>query len=156
MTVTRYDPTRDVLSLREVMDRLIEDSFIGPGALSTVTGSVSAPIDISETADAFHVCMDLPGMKPEDIDVNVTGDTVQITAERRGSKEEKKEGGFLRQERRSGRVQRSFVLPTAIDASKVDAEFRDGVLHVDLPKSEEMRPKSIKVRGGTTTAEVKR
>jgi HSP20 family protein len=147
----RFDPLREGLSLREAMDRLIEDSFVGPAALSGATASVNAPADLWETPDAFHMRIDLPGMRSDDIDISVTGDTVHVTAEHKEEKEERQEG-FLRHERRTGRVQRAFSLPTIIDAAKVDAEFRDGVLHLTLPKSEEVKPKSVKVRGAGTTS----
>jgi HSP20 family protein len=144
MSITRWRPLGDLVSMREAMDRLFDD-FVRPGTWSEGIGALSVPVDLWEAKDAYHVRADVPGMKPDDIEINVTHDTVTISGELKAESEVKEEG-WLRQERRTGKFSRSFTLPVEIDANKVDATFENGVLHLTLPKSESVRPKQIKVR----------
>lgn len=144
MTITRFRPLGDIVTLRDAMDRLFEDSFVRPGVWAN-GAALSVPVDLWEAKDAYHLRADVPGMRPDDIDINVTQDTVTISGEIKPHADVKEEG-WLRQERRSGKFARSFTLPVAIDANKVDATFENGVLHLTLPKSEAVRPKQIKVR----------
>lgn len=145
MSITRFRPLGDIVSLRDAMDRLFEDSFVRPGVWAPNGIALSVPVDIWEGKDAYHLRADVPGMKPEDIEINVTHDTVTISGELK-SESEVKDEGWLRQERRIGKFARSFTLPVEIDSNKVDATFEHGVLHLTLPKSEAVRPKQIKVR----------
>lgn len=144
MSITSFRPLGDIVSLRDAMDRLFEDSFVRPGVWAG-GAALSVPVDIREEKDAYHLRADVPGMKPEDIEISVTHDTVTISGEMK-SETEVKDEGWLRQERRSGKFTRSFTLPVEIDSNKVDATFEHGVLHLTLPKSEAVRPKQIKVR----------
>jgi len=102
-------------------------------------------LDLSETDGAIEVKLDLPGVKPEEIDIEVRGDMLYVRGEHKEEKEEKGKT-FHRVERRSGTFSRSVTLPCAVDQEKVSAECRDGVLTVKLPKSEESRTKKIKVK----------
>ena len=144
MSITRFQPLGDIVSLRDAMDRLFEDSFIRPGAWQ-LSGAVSVPVDLWETPDAYHAKADVPGLTPDDIEITVTNDLVTISGEFK-SENAAKDEGYLRQERRSGKFSRSFSLPVEIDSSKVDATFASGVLHLTLPKAEAVRPKQVKVR----------
>jgi len=146
MSITRWDPVRDFVSLREAMDRLFEDSFIRPGtALSGDGANTAFAIDLYETPDAFVLKAPLPGIKPDEIDINATTDGVVIRGELKPDLEVKPET-WLRQERRYGKFQRGFTLPTQIDPNKVDATFEHGVLTLTLPKAETVKPKQIKVK----------
>ncbi len=145
MSITRFQPMRDLVSLRDAMDRLFEDSFVRPGPWALNGATVAVPVDLWETGDAYHLRADVPGIKPDDLEINVTNDTVTISGEVKGSTDVTDEG-WLRQERRSGKFARSFTLPVQIESSKVDATFENGVLHLALPKAESVRPKTIKVR----------
>lgn len=107
------------------------------------------PCDLSETPDAYQVRLDVPGLKPEDIDVQVTGDSVRISGERREEKEEK-EKTYHRVERRCGSFCELLHLPGAVNEDKVQAEFHDGVLTVTLPKSEATKTRTVKVKGGNS------
>jgi HSP20 family protein len=126
------------------MDRIFGD--LRPWRLAPRVGSEigNFPLDISETDEAFEVEAALPGVKPEDVEVQVHGDTVTIKG---NAKEEAAEKGkdWLRRERRYGVFARSFTLPTDIDAEKASADFENGLLKLRLPKSEAARPKTIKV-----------
>src|SRR5438093_11588350 len=129
MTIARFTPINDVVSLREAMDRLFADSFIRPnGSWSGLpAGQVAVPVDLWETKDAYHLRADLPGLTPEDIDISVTGDTVSLSGETK-SASDVSEQGWLRQERRTGKFQRTFTLPMQIDSNAVNATFANGVL----------------------------
>lgn len=142
MTITRFTPMTDFVSLREAMDRLFEDSVIRPSGIAT--GQIAVPVDLWETADAYHLRADLPGLTPDAIDINVTADTVAIAGELKGAADVSNDG-WLRQERRAGKFQRAFTLPMQIDANKVAATFEHGILDLVLPKAESVKPRSIKV-----------
>ena len=145
MTITRWSPMTDLVSLREAMDRLFEDSFIKPSTWTGLAaGQVAVPVDLWETNDAYHLRADLPGLTPEEIDINVTADTVALTGETKVPQDVTNDG-WLRQERRIGKFQRAFTLPVQIDPDKVQATFTHGVLDLVLPKADQVKPRTIKV-----------
>ena len=139
-------------SLREEMDDLISRfsrDWDGGGMLS----SFRPPTDISETAEALEVRIDAPGMKPDDISIEVTGNVLKISGERKEEKEEKSKT-FHRVERRSGHFFESMTLPCTVKEDKVQAEFHDGVLTITLPKTEEAKTHKVKIKsngGGSKT-----
>jgi HSP20 family protein len=132
---------QDFVSLRDVMDRLFEDS-----AVAQSNGS-EAPfaVDLKEQADKYELRAALPGARPEDVQIEVTATTINLSGEFKQEREQK-DGEFIRREIRYGRFHRSFALPVEIDPSKVDASYRDGVLTVTLPKAEAMRPRQIRAQ----------
>jgi len=145
MTITRFSPMSDFVSLREAMDRLFEDSFIRPNGWSGLAAAqIAVPVDLWETNDAYHLRADLPGLTPEEIDINATQDTVQISGETKAQTDVSSEG-WLRQERRAGRFQRAFTLPVQIDPNKIQATFEHGVLDLVLPKADQVKPRNIKI-----------
>lgn len=145
MTITRWSPMTDLVSLREAMDRLFEDSFIKPSTWTGLAaGQVAVPVDLWETNDAYHLRADLPGIAPEEIDINVTADTISLTGEAKASQDVTSDG-WLRQERRIGKFQRAFTMPVQIDPDKVQATFTHGVLDLVLPKADQVKPRTIKV-----------
>lgn len=133
----------EFVSLRDAMDKLVEDSFIRPfdGLGTTPT----FPIELKETKDAYVLKASLAGMKPEDIAIEATVEEVTIKGEYK-QEAEKKDEEFLRRELRYGKVQRSFTLPLAIDPNKVDATFEHGIVTVTLPKSEVVKPRVITIK----------
>jgi len=139
VTIARFTPLTDVVSLREAMDRLFEDSFIRPNGQQ-----LAVPVDLWETKDAYHLQADLPGLSPDDIEINVTPDTVTISGETKPGTDVTNEG-WLRQERLFGKFKRSFTVPTQIDPSKVEAKFTNGVLELVLRKAENHKPRTIKI-----------
>ena len=110
-----------------------------------LTSELNVASDLSETADAFQIRMDVPGIKADDINVQVTGNTVQISGERKEEKEEKGKT-WHRVERRSGKFSETLRLPSGVNEEKVQAEFQDGVLTVTLPKSEASKTRTVKVK----------
>lgn len=150
MAMARFTPLSDFVSLRDAMDQLFQESFIRPNGWSAMSGQVSMPVDLWETKDAYHLRADLPGLTPEDIEINVTGDTVSLAGETKASTDVTSEG-WLRQERRTGKFQRAFTLPVQIDSNAVTATFTNGVLELVLPKSEAVKPKTVKISPNTTS-----
>ena len=145
MTIARFSPMTDIVSLRDAMDRLFEESFIRPNGWSGLAaGPVAVPVDLWETKDAYHLRGDVPGVTPDQLEINATSDSISITGEVKGHAEVT-EDGWLRQERRVGKFQRAFTLPMAIDPTKVEATFENGVLQLVLPKAENVKPRTIKV-----------
>jgi len=142
--LVRWEPFRELISLRDAMDRLFAESFVRP---STIFPSLfeGPAVDMYQTKDEVVVKAAIPGVKPEDIDISVAGEILTIKGE---VKEEEKveEGNYLRQERRYGQFCRELTLPTQVNADKAKAEFEHGVLTLRLPKTEAVKPKSIQVK----------
>ena len=146
--LTKWNPFRE---LEEIQSRL--SSLFGRTPLKglgeeTMTVSEWAPlVDITEDEKEYLIKAELPEVKKEDVKVTVENGTLSITGERKLEKEEKGKK-FHRVERSYGSFMRSFTLPEGTTGDKVSAEFKDGVLKVHLPKSEEAKPKSIDVKVG--------
>jgi len=144
--LVRWEPFRDLISLREAMDRLFEESFIRPRAgWPAPLGTGALAVDMYETDQDVVIKSSVPGVKPEDIDITITGDTLTIKGETK-TEEKVERANYIRQERRYGAFSRSLTLPTSIVAEKAKAEFENGVLILSLPKAEEVKPKTIKVK----------
>lgn len=144
MSLMRWQPFEELMSLREAMDRLFEESIVWPRSWLAPAAQTFA-VDIYETKDDVVVKASLPGVKPEDVEVSVVGDTLTIKGE---VKEEKdiKEENYIRKERRYGSFCRSFTLPVSVNADKATAEYENGVLTLTLPKAEEVKPKTIAIK----------
>ncbi|RMF62504.1 MAG: Hsp20/alpha crystallin family protein [Bacteroidetes bacterium] len=144
--IMRYAPVTEMSRLQREVDRLF-DRFFGnwteetEGALSQVWTPV---VDISETDDAYLVRMDLPGLTRDDVSVTFENGTLQVSGERKQLHEEEGEQ-FHRIERWQGRFFRSFQLGQNVDADKIKATFKDGVLLITVPKREESKPVRIKI-----------
>ena len=147
MAIARIAPLSDFVSLRDAMDQLFQESFIRPNGWSGPAGQIPMPVDLWETKDAYRLRADLPGMTADDIAINVTGDTVSFAGETTPATDVASDG-WLRQERRTGKFQRTFTLPVQIDANAVTATFTNGVLELVLPKSESVKPKTVKITAG--------
>jgi len=144
-TIIRWDPMNEVVSLRDAMDRLFEDSFIQPRFVGTLREGIGQlPLDVVESDNDVVVKASVPGVKPEDLDITVVGDTLTIKGETKTQSKDEKVN-FLLRERRWGVFQRSITLPVEVQADKARAEFEHGVLTLTLPKVEEIKPKQIKV-----------
>jgi len=142
--LTRWEPVREMMTLREAMDRLFDDAFTRP--LSLRDGGWSAPaIDMYQTDDEVVVKAALPGFQADDVQINVTGDVLTIRGEVKHEEETKDKSWHLR-EQRWGSFERSVALPTDVVADKANADFADGILTITLPKAEEVRPKTITVK----------
>jgi len=149
MALIRWKPTTDawepfgsLAEIREEMNRMFDTSLRRRGNL--LESAFAPAIDVVEEKDNFLVKADLPGLSKDDVSVAVQDNFLTIKGERKYDWE-KKESNFYHQERVYGQFIRTVELPTRVDAGKVLATFKDGVLHVTLPKSEEAKPKEIKV-----------
>lgn len=139
--LTRYDPFGDMLSLREAMNQLLEQSFVRPEQARN--GFVPA-LDVSETADAYVIEAAVPGMKPEALDVTIENGVLTIRGEIKQETEEKKRN-YHRVERRFGTFSRSVTLPTRVNTDAIQARLEHGVLRLEIPKAEEVKPRKISV-----------
>jgi len=139
----RWEPARDMVTLREAMDRLFDDAFTRPGDLA---GGFQAPaVDLYQTDDEVVVRASLLGMKAEDVQISITGDLLTLKGEFK-EKEEKKEKAYHLRAQRFGSFERILSLPTEVVADKAKADFEDGVLTITLPKAEEVKPCTITVK----------
>lgn len=146
MAIERWQPFSELMTLRQAMDRLFEDSFVRPSRVLAALGEVAAPaLDVYQTPDAVVVKATLPGVKPEDVCIDITGETLTIRGEAKTEEEVKKEN-YLYQERRYGAFSRTVVLPSGLKPDKAEATMEDGILTLTIPKAEEMKPKAIKVK----------
>jgi len=144
--IVRWEPFRDLISLREAMDRLFEESFIRPRAGRLAPLRVGAlAVDMYETDQDVVIKSSVPGVKTEDLDITIIGDTLTIKGETKTAEKVEK-ANYIRQERRYGAFCRSLTLPTTIVTEKAKAEFENGVLTLTLPKAEEVKPKTIEVK----------
>lgn len=148
MALMRWRPMRDLLSIQEEVNRLF-DEFFGrfPSRLDIFETGWSPSVDIRETKDDIIVEAELPGIKQDDVSVSITDNVLTIKGEKKQEKEVKEEQ-YHRIERSYGAFQRSFTLPTVVQADKAKATFKDGVLKVVIPKAEEAKPKEIKIEVG--------
>jgi len=144
MTITRFDPFREFSTLQDRMNRLFGDVYLRDEEL-TSRGNWVPPVDIYETeAHDLVIKVELPDVNREDVQVTVENNTITI----KGNKNfpgDVKEEQFRRVERRYGSFVRSFTLPNTVDASKVSAEYKNGVLTGKLPYREEAKPRTINV-----------
>jgi HSP20 family protein len=149
MSISRWDPWGELVSLREAMNNLFEESFVRPRPGGVASAAVGLALDVRETPDAFTISASVPGVPAEDVEITVLGDTVRIRGERKEEREEQGQGGrWLLRERRLGAFERSVSLPATVKADAASAEFKDGVLTITLPKAEEAKPRAIPVRAG--------
>ena len=146
-TITRWNPYREMISLRNSMDQMLEDNF--NRLLGETTDPafmpLSVPVDMYEKNGDFVVRTDLPGIKAEDIDISINDDALTIKGEFEREKDEESENVHF-QEIRYGKFQRTVKLPGSVDPDQVDATFEDGVLRLTMPKTEESKPKQISVK----------
>jgi HSP20 family protein len=143
MIVKRWDPFREMITLREAMDRLFEESLVRPTMAPRGAGGTLA-VDVWETGDAFVISASVPGLMSDDLNINVIGDTVTISGE--VNEEVKEEGSYIYRERRFGPFSRTLTLPVPLNPDKATAIIENGVLTLTLPKAETAKPKAIEVK----------
>jgi HSP20 family protein len=141
----RWEPIGDLVSLRDAMDRMFEESFLRPPAPFGLWGDGCLAVDMYETDDSVVLKTAIPGVKGEDINISVTGDMLSLKAESKAEEEVKREN-YLRRERRLGAYRRSVNLPGGLKTDKAEADFTDGILTLTFPKAEEVKPKTIKIK----------
>ncbi len=151
--LTRWDPFREMMTLRDAMDSLFENALVGPTAGRQQSGDWGVPLDVAEDDNNFVVKASVPGIKPEDIEVTVHGEVLTIRGEMKQEQDRENERYHLR-ERRYGTFTRSLSLPAPVKTDEVSAEYNNGVLTLTLPKTEEVKPKRIQVKGGNQAQQI--
>lgn len=149
MTLSRRpSPFSELLTLRQAMDRLFDDTVFRP--FTAISGEIGRlPLDVRSTPDALLVEAELPGINPEDVDITVENGTLTIRAEDR-SERSNEEGGWLVREISRGSLMRSVTLPNGLEADKAEATFDHGVLKLRIPKAEQVKPRQIQIRPVTS------
>ncbi len=142
--LTRRTPNRTVRDLQREVDSIF-DRFFGRGG-DDDTSTVWAPrMDLSETDDAFRIRLDVPGMTKDDIAINLQNNTLTVSGER--SSERQKDGEeYVRVERAFGTFHRTFTLPDAVDPDRVEATYDEGVLTINVPKTEKSTRRQIEIQ----------
>ena len=145
--LTRWQPTSDVVTLRDAMDRLFDDAFTRPFSLLRNGGSSwsSLPIDMYQTNDDVVVKAVVPGFRPDQVQISVTGDVLTIRGEVKQEEENKERAWHIR-EHQFVSFERAVSLPVSVISDKATAEFENGVLTITLPKAEEVKPKAITIK----------
>jgi HSP20 family protein len=150
MSISRWDPWGDLISLREAMSNLLEESYVRPRSGTGGGAAAGLAVDVRETGEHFEIVASVPGLRPEDVEITILGDTLRIRGEHREETERADgEGGrWLVRERRVGAFERSISLPSVVKADAAAADFTNGVLTITLPKADEAKPRTIPVRAG--------
>jgi HSP20 family protein len=145
--ITRYDPFREAVTLRDAMERLFQESVVRPSAM---TGRANGwvPMDVEESKDAYRVWVSLPGWKPEDVNVTLQEGTVTISGQYNQAPPAEEGRTYHVRERNFATFSRTFSFPMAIDADRADATYENGELVLTLPKAESAKPRQIRIGGG--------
>ena len=143
--LTRWEPAREMMTLREAMDRLFDDAFTRPLSLRDSWSMAIPAIDMYQTDNEVVVKASIPGVKAEEVQINVTGDVLTLKGEVRQEEEQKDRAWHIR-EHRFGSFERSIVLPTDVKSDKAEAVFENGILTVTLPKADEVKPRTINIK----------
>lgn len=144
MAVTRWDPFRELLTLQERLDKMYREMERTRKEEDFVSSEWTPPVDIFESGDSFILKLDVPEVDKSSIDIKIQENELTIKGERKlepGTKAE----SYHRMERGYGTFARSFTLTKTIDASRIKATIKDGILRIELPKKEEVKPKQIKI-----------
>lgn len=142
--IMRYGTGREMMTLREAMDRLFEDAYMHPSSLMG-SDSGSPAVDMYQTDDEVIVKAALPGMKADDVEISIRGDVLTLSGEAK-HEEESKEKTYHMREQRWESFERNIQLPTDVQSEQAEAGFEDGILTIHLPKAEKVRPKTITVK----------
>lgn len=146
MAITKWDPFRDLMVLRDRMNRLFEDLVSAPRFEDSeiIQSTWSPAVDIYETENELVLTAELPGVDEKDVEIKIEDNTLTLKGERKFEKETKEEN-YHRIERAYGSFFRSFSLPNYIDQEKISAEFENGLLKVHMPKKPEVKPRKVKI-----------
>jgi HSP20 family protein len=152
MSLIRWSPTRDlaawpsdIVEMQREINKMFDNFFRGERDESFASPSWVPAVDIAEHDDEYIVKVELPGVNKDDVKITLESNILTIRGEKKQEKETKKEN-LHRVERQYGAFQRSFTLPSTVKNDKIDASFRDGILHISMPKAEESKPKQIEVK----------
>lgn len=149
MTITRWDPFRDVLALQNRMNSLFQEYNRNQADGDIAAAAFVPPVDIYEDEHKIALTLEVPGVNESDLDIQLENNVLTVKGERKFEKEQKEEN-FHRIERRYGSFFRSFTIPNTVNPESVKANYEAGVLKIDLEKRAEAKPKQIKVQVGAS------
>lgn len=141
----RVDPFQELMGIQDRMNQLFRTNFTNYGDDTLTSGAWSPAVDIYEAPEAIQMTFEIPGVNQEDIKVHFENNLLTITGERKLEYEDRRDG-YHRVERNYGNFLRSFTLPSTIDPNKINAEFKNGLLRLTLPKRPETQPRAIEVK----------
>ena len=147
MALVRFQPLREIDELQREMNRLFDGALQPSNRGNGVGLSFSPAAEMEETEDGYQLKVEVPGMEPGDISIEVTAEAVSISGERK-TERKSEENGMTRTEFRYGKFQRVIPLPGRINNQNVAADYKNGILHLTLPKAEEEKNKVVKVSVG--------
>lgn len=150
--ITRRNPFREMMSMRDAMDRMMSRNFLDEDWLKPIAWDLA--LDVAELADEFVVKASVPGINPDDLEITYNNNVLSIKGETKADKDVNEEHYHLR-ERRFGSFCRSISLPSTVKADAISANYEAGVLTLHLPKAEEAKPKRIPISGGADLIEGK-
>lgn len=146
MNIVRWEPFREMVTLKSAMDRLLEDSFVRwPKFAEFEEGTVMPAIDIFEDKDKVGIKASMPGVKPEDVEISITNGSVTIKGQTK-SEQEIKEENYVRKERHYGTFSRTIALPSGLKIDKAEATMEHGVLTLEIPRADEVKPRTVKIK----------
>jgi HSP20 family protein len=152
MSLIRWNPTRDlatfpsdIFTMQREMNKMFDNFFRGGDEPGLLNGNWMPAVDVAEGDNDYVVKIELPGVNKDDVKITLESNILTIRGEKKAEKETK-EKNYHRIERSYGSFQRSFTLPTSVKNDKIDAEYKDGILSITLPKAEEAKPKQIEVK----------
>jgi HSP20 family protein len=148
--LVRWEPFRDMMTLRDAMSQLFQDTMVrkspfGAWPFARSEDASTPAVDMYETEGEVMVKASLPGLKPEEVEITITGNALEIRGETKEETEEKR-GDYYYKERSYGTFQRSLTLPVEIKAGEAEATFENGVLTLKMPKAEQAKAKQIKIQ----------
>lgn len=143
--LTRYDPFREMLAIRNTMERLLDSAVTSPSTLQPAT--LGLALDVAESENEYVVKASLPGVSLNDLEITYTNNTLTIKGEVQ-EEQELEEARYHLRERNYGSFARSITLPAGVDSENIEADYEAGVLTIRLPKAEEIKPKKITIKAG--------
>jgi HSP20 family protein len=143
-SLIRWEPMREMMTLREAMDRLFDDAFTRPLGMGAASSALP-PIDLYHTTDEVIVKAALPGLKPDEVQISITDDVLTLRGEFK-QEDQQQEATWHIREQRMGSFERSVMLPSQVQTDNAMADFENGVLTVKLPKAESVKPKTISIK----------
>ena len=143
--LTRWEPAREMMTLREAMDRLFDDAFTRPLSIRYGWSMATPAIDMYQTDNDVVVRASIPGIKADEVQISVTGDILTLKGEVK-QEEERKDRAWHIREHRFGSFERSVVLPTDVKSDQAEAVFENGILTITLPKADEVKPRTINIK----------
>jgi HSP20 family protein len=145
MAIIRWDPFRDLVTIRDKMNRLFEDAVTQRGEEKELVASSWAPaVDIYEDESQLVLTAEIPGLSEKDVEIKIEDNVLSIQGERKLEKETREEN-YHRIERAYGSFYRSFTLPNYVDEDKIRAEHENGVVKITMPKKAELKPRKVKI-----------